>query len=373
MKIIFVGGYKIPAQGGIENYILNLASQLSKKGHYVHVISRGEISLSFVTEGVAITQLKVKENALSILKHNILASWYLFRHAADADVVNYQSIFLPFLYEWLPKIKGLKVVHTQHSFAQDNPKYGKKLRWIIGALYRISGIIFSPIITVSEYNKSLINQRLNKRAKVINCGVDLPIANNKTSVLDSLGLNEGRYYLTIGRIDPVKNLHILITAFLKRKCNQNYNLVICGNMNNPYGEYLRSLAKDDKRIIFPGPVSGDIKNHLLTSCFAYCLVSISEGFPIALLEAMAHGNICLCSDIPACKEVLTEPLGLWSPVDDVDSLMNNMMKLENNPQYYEDIKQRVIDRVTNNLTWDKISNQYIEHLQKLFGRDSIQQ
>lgn len=371
MKIIFVGGYNIPSQGGIENYILNLAKQLCNKGHDVHIICRGESDQSFKIGKIKVKQLKVKENALSILMHNIIASWYILGHSIDAEVVNYQSIFLPFLYEWLPKVKGLKVIHTQHSFAQDNPKYSKKLRWIIGALYRISGLIFSPIITVSEYNKSLIYRRLKKRAKVINCGVDFPIHNSKKDILKTLGICEGQYYLTIGRIDPVKNLHILISAFLKRKDNPNYRLVICGNMNNPYGDYLRSVANGDNRVIFPGPVSGDIKNQLLSSCFAYCLVSISEGFPIALLEAMAYGNICLCSDIPACREVLTEQLGLWSQVNDVDSLSGNMIKLENNFQVYGDIKRHVRERVANNLTWDKISNQYIEYLQQRFGRKQV--
>lgn len=364
MKIVFVGGYNILSQGGIENYILNLAQQLHKKGHHVYIISRGCENKNFSVNGISITQLKIKENLLSILIHNIYASWHLFKLSEKADVVNYQSIFLPFLYEWIPKLRGIKVVHTQHSFAQDNPKYSNKAKWIIRILYRLSGIIFSPIITVSEHNKTLIRRRLKKDATVINCGVNIPESSQQTEILETLDIKENEYYLTIGRIDPVKNLHVLIKAFLKHTKEQSLKLVICGDMNNHYGEYLYSLARGDERIIFPGTVSGRDKEQLLSSCKAYCLVSSSEGFPIALLEAMAYGNICLCSDIPACKEVLSESMGFWCKVNDEQSLWDNMQKIESSSESYEDLKCRVRKRVEDSLTWEKISSQYIEYLQE---------
>lgn len=365
MKVIFVGGYNILSQGGIENYMLNLAKQLKKKGHLVYIISRGRENKNFSVDGISITQLKIKENLLSILVHNICASWHLFKHSKKADVVNFQSIFLPFLYEWLPKLKGIKVVHTQHSFAQDNPKYGNKTKWIICVLYRLSGIVFSPIITVSEYNKRLIRRRLKKDATVINCGVNFPESPQQTEILDTLGIKQGEFYLTIGRIDPVKNLHILIKAFLKHPKGQSVKLVICGDMNNSYGKYLYNLTLGDERIIFPGIVSGQNKEQLLSSCKAYCLVSSSEGFPIALLEAMAHGNICLCSDIPACKEVLSESMGLWCKVNDEQSLWDNMQKIESIPGSFEDLKYQVRKRVEDSLTWEKISIRYIKYLHEI--------
>lgn len=368
MKITFVGGQSIPSQGGIENYIQNLAAQLHSKGHATTIICRGSEKKEYEVDGIKVTRIRCKENFLSILKHNIYASWHLLWHGEKADVVNYQSIFLPFLYEWMPKLRGMKVIHTVHSFAQDNPKYGKISRNVISFLYRVSGLVFSPLLTVSEYNRGLIRRRLKKDAAVINCGVDMPYATLNSDVLTRYGLDKGKYYLTIGRVDPVKNLDILIKAFLMRPADSGIKLVICGNMNNSYGESLRALCGDDDRVVFTGPVAGDDKASLLAACLAYCLVSSSEGFPIALLEAMSYGRTCICSSIPACEEVLPKDMGLWCDVRDEISLRERMAEFERNPERYGRLGSCARKRVEDSLTWDKISDKFASYLSELLER-----
>ena len=362
MKVVFIGGINVPSQGGIENYVINMASQLIKNGHEAWIICRGVEKAHYESHGIEITKVPVAENSFAILVHNFKASLVVWKNWKDIDVVNYQSIYLPFLYEWIPKLRGIKVCHTQHSFAQDNPKHGFVSKLLISTLYRISGLIFSPIITVSERNKALIRSRLLKTATVINCGVDIAPSCEDTDIINQFEIKAGKYYLTIGRIDPVKNLHVLIKAFLKHSKDSDYQLVIAGNLNNNYAEELKKLANGDERIIFTGPVYGNDKETLLHRCMAYCLVSMSEGFPIALLEAMSHGKICLCSDIPANRETLTKPLGLWSKVGDDVSLFENMHMLETSPEQYAELGDLVKKRILDNLTWDKIGVQYIDYL-----------
>lgn len=363
MKIVFVGGISIPSQGGIENYVLNLAKQLRDMGHEIWIICRGDANKDFVLNDIHISQIYCKENALSILVLNIFASLLIFKNSKGINVVNYQSIYLPFLYEWIPKLKKIFVVHTQHSFAQDNPKYSTLQKTFIRILYRISGLVFSPIITVSEYNRKLIKMRFKKNATVINCGVNLPQCQVMSRILESNNINKGRYYLTIGRIDPIKNLHILIKGFMKRTRSDDVQLVICGDMDNSYGEELKSLASMNDRIVFTGVVCGDDKYALLSNCLAYCLVSSSEGFPIALLEAMSYGNVCICSSIPACMEVLPQSMGLWCSPNDEFSISKRMDELETSPERYIDYGKRAQKLIANNLTWSQIANLYITYIQ----------
>lgn len=369
MKIIFVGGVNVPNQGGIESYVFNMARQLKAKGHDCRIICRGNEKTYYQAERIKIWKESVSENSLAILKHNFKASLTIWRYYRDFDVVNYQSIYLPFFYEWIPKLRGIKVVHTQHSFAQDNPKHGRLSRIIISVLYRISALLFSPVITVSEQNRKLIRKRLWRDAKVINCGVDFPKEVKNTDVLKQHEIKKGKYYLTIGRIDPVKNLDVLIRAFRKHEMDKDLQLVIAGGLNNNYAEMLKELAEGDKRIIFTGPVFGNDKEMLLNCCMAYCLVSTSEGFPIALLEAMSHGRVCLCSNIPASKETLTEPLGLWSEVKNDALLYESMKELEENPEKYSGLGEKVRERILSSLTWDKIADQYVEYLHELVSDD----
>ena len=365
MRITFVGGSKIPAQGGIENYVMNLAKYVAAKGHSPWIVCRGDISKESIINGIKVTQLKCKENQFSIMILNIRASWMIFRKGKCTDLVNYQSIYLPFFYEWIPKLRGIKVCHTQHSFAQDNPKHGKVSKIIISSIYRVSRLVISPITTVSKYNQELIKRRLLKKSTVINCGVEMPTDKPDTDILERFGIVMGKYYLSIGRIDQVKNLDILISSFMRHPKHVDVQLVICGNFQNVYGEKLKELSKDDKRVIFTGPVYGDDKETLLNNCMAYCLVSTSEGFPIALLEAMAHANPCICSNIAANRETLPKDIGLWCEERDVDSLYDKMLELESSLETYQTYGIKAQEFVRDNLTWEKIADKYIDYAMNL--------
>jgi glycosyltransferase involved in cell wall biosynthesis len=57
-------------------------------------------------------------------------------------------------------------------------------------------------------------------------------------------------------------------------------------------------------------VEGARKAALLAHARAYVSLSLHEGQPIAVLEAMASGRACVCSDIPAHRELLEGGRGL---------------------------------------------------------------
>lgn len=91
--------------------------------------------------------------------------------------------------------------------------------------------------------------------------------------------------------------------------------MIGGDVDNAYGKTILERAKGCKNIIFPGVVYGEAKAALLQNCLAYCLVSSSEGLPIALLEGMSYGKIPVVTRIPSIQEVLEKyNIGLWSVV-----------------------------------------------------------
>lgn len=365
MKIVLIGGRSIPNQGGIEQYMVNLAAQLHAHGHQVVLMCRGKESKETFCSGVKVVQHWCPECVLSILIHNIRASLYLLLSREPCDIVNYQSIFFPVFYEWLPRLIGAKVIHTQHSFAQDNPKHGKLSKVLIGGVYFFSRMVCSPILTVSQHNQNLVRKRLGRDSTIVRCGVNVQEHVVKSDIVEKYGLEEDEYYLSIGRIDPVKNLDVLIQAFLSRRVSSAKKLVICGDDRNEYGRYLHELAGDDARVVFAGPVYGDYKEALLEYAFAFCLVSTSEGFPIALLEAMAHGCPCICSDIPANEEALSRELGIWCTARDVNDLRKQMESLEKNKGNLKVIGMKLRDRVKMHFSWDKVAATYLGVIKKL--------
>ena len=178
-------------------------------------------------------------------------------------------------------------------------------------------------------------------------------------------LAAGGYYLTIGRIDPVKNIDVLIEAF--RRCGKReYKLVIAGDYANSYGSSLLELAGGSEDILFIGSVMGEDKDCLLRNCFANCLVSSSEGMPISLLEGMACGKPSIVTDIPAIHEVLREEWGCWCSVGDTESLAAQMEYVERNRSVVTAAcASHMAAYIAENHTWDKIATKYLNYLYSL--------
>ena len=94
---------------------------------------------------------------------------------------------------------------------------------------------------------------------------------------------------------------------------------------------------------------------------AFCLVSSSEGLPIALLEGMSYGNIPIVTRIPSIKEVLEKyNIGLWSDVKNVEQLADNMKILEEEYEKYSVQENKAKEIVEKNYTLPQICDKYLE-------------
>jgi len=111
------------------------------------------------------------------------------------------------------------------------------------------------------------------------------------------------YVLFLGRIHEKKGVRALIDALGDRKLNNlDFHLVIAGPVDADYRRSLEQLvetcARQD-RVVFTGPVTGRRKADLLAHAAAFVLPSLSEGLPVAVLEALASGCPVILS--PACN------------------------------------------------------------------------
>ena len=99
--------------------------------------------------------------------------------------------------------------------------------------------------------------------------------------------------VTVGRLDDNKNQILLIKAFKKiEKEFLDYRLVIYGD-----GEKRQAYEKEaSERVFFEGRVS-DVPDKI-ASAEVFVLTSKQEGYPNALIEAMALGLVCISTDCP---------------------------------------------------------------------------
>lgn len=361
---LFVGGQEKP--NGISSYINNIGRQLVLQGHSVTVIQFGMSDKNFIQDGMVMLQRKAPRNTMLAIPYIFLCSIpFIVKKRKEIEIVNFQTTFLAFFAGWICRFYGVKVCYTQHSFGDHNPKHGRISRYVMKCISNISVFCCGRnYITISKSKAAEFKERNGRDCHIIPCGVNRPMPFANTDILKRNDIIPNRYFLIICRIDPIKNLDILIKAFLSHD-NKGYQLVIGGDFNNAYGYSLNKLVGNNQDVKFVGPVSGNDKETLLRNCYANCLVSSSEGMPISLMEGMAYAKPCIVSNIPAIREIVTEDQGCWCNVKDETSLSMQFIYAENNTDELKKKGLAMQSSVFSQYTWDTIALNYVELCKRL--------
>lgn len=169
--------------------------------------------------------------------------------------------------------------------------------------------------------------------------------------------------LFLGRIHPVKGLDILARAFGRiARDRGDVRLVIVGPDDDGYQiqveQMLKTYGVRDKTI-FTGLLSGQEKLAALSRSDIFVLPSYSEGFSMAILEALACGVPVLIMRQCHFPEVAEAKAGIVIDPDP-DQLAEALTKLLDNPELRKEMGANGRRLVTERFTWDKIVEQMIE-------------
>ena len=360
MDIIFAGSYKTSDFGGVNSYMLCISKQLIKMGHNCTIIRQARKDEIEIIDGVRFINLRVRgPKSLGFFFFNLFVSTNIVRNNRKADVICFQTYFMNNILSYYLRRRGYLVTSILHSFACDNPKNGRVVGKTLLLFEKLSTLFSNNLITVGGNLAKLVEQRLGRKPWIIRGGIFLPSFDNDPTVpfLSSWNLRPDEYYLIIARIDPVKKIDVLINGFLQY--NGNKKLVVAGNIGNDYGKSLIEMASSDQRIIFVGSVFGKEKEELLQNCFAYCLVSSSEGFPISLLEAMSYKKRCIVTKIDSIIEALGEENGIWCRVDSAEDI-TSALELMDKEEGRKEKEALIFSRVSSNFTWEKSAKAFLE-------------
>ena len=363
MKIAFIGGRDIKTLGGIENYVYNLATHLAKLGHEPIVYCESNRN--------AIEEV----NGFKVIYHKSFGGRFLckillsLKSTIDAltkeesvELFHYNA-WPPSLWSWIPRMVGHKALLEGHGFEWKRTKYSPFQQKIMHLMEWLTAKMHKNILVVSDEQRDYFASHYSRSCVTIPTAVNMPDSNDIDSdILSRYKVEQGRYFLYLGRLVQDKNPDYLIKAFQKANTT-DYKLVIAGsNDQQPeYVEYLHKLAQSDSNIIFTGAVYGADKNTLLRHSAAFCIPSTIEGLAITLLEAMSYGLVCIASDIPSNREGLSNN-GIWVKAEDVDSLAEKIEYVINNRDALSHIKELNRRRVEQNFTWDIIAKRYVEYI-----------
>lgn len=125
---------------------------------------------------------------------------------------------------------------------------------------------------------------------VIPNGIDLPAPGSEPASFETEIPRDGKVLLYLGRIHPKKGLPNLIRAW--SAADDSWHLVIAGWDQGNHESELKQLASELRagRVHFAGPQFGPAKAAAYRRADAFILPSLSEGLPMVILEAWAHGK-----------------------------------------------------------------------------------
>lgn len=139
------------------------------------------------------------------------------------------------------------------------------------------------------------------------------------------------YILTVGTIEPRKNILSLMKAYkvLKDKYNVIHKLVIAGARgwnNSSFNKDYEKIGFKTDEVIFLGYVPEEDMPKLYSGAEIFVFPSIYEGFGIPLLEAMACGCPVIVSNMSSMPEVIGEAGILVNP-NDINEFVKIMHKV----------------------------------------------
>ena len=243
------------------------------------------------------------------------------------------------------KIKSKWVISAHNYILEDTAFNYNKLKALLISKIWLLCFKRSENIVVSSYQMLNYYQRIvgQRNFKVIPYGITKKDLSPVDSTDDIFLRGLSKKFKVIGSVGLLikrKGFHQLIRFLV---LNKNYAVVIIGDGEER--ENLLSLAKEkgvENRFFLLG-----FRNNSIDYCSyfdIYAMTSYSEGFGLALLEAMSHGIPVVCSKLDIYNDYFSEGDVSFFELDNIESLSDAFKKIGTNRASFSDAAKNLFER-----------------------------
>ncbi len=343
MKIaILVSGLPPKYTGGTEIATLQTAEHAVSAGHEVHVLTAGNKSRSY------------QHNSFTIHEIRTLVSTPYFRGLfytpgttkkimlLKPDIVHIQGLYssLPAVMGKLPRVPY--IFYERGSIHTPSP--------LNRVLYPLITRYADHIIAQTKYQRMELQKYTNKPVEIIPNGVDTDRFGVLSQEAARKRLNllpKGKIIIAVGRCRHEKNLHIFIEA---AKMDNKNTYILAGD-----GPELPKLRKQaNGRVIFCGHVNNTDISTYLSAADILVSTSLSEGFPVSILEAMASGLPIVATKVCGIPEIVNDWVnGILTTPNDAMSVYKAVELVLDNEQ----LAERMVEnnkRKAGQYTWKNV-------------------
>lgn len=365
MKII----YSSNVSWSIFNFRKNLLLSLYDQGHIIYTVSsRDEYADKLIKEGFFFEEVDINNNSKNPFKDiKLLYQYYNIYKKIKPDVICHNAI-KPNIYGTIAakllgipvinNISGLGTLFISKSFST----------FLAKILYKFSQQFAHTVFFQNRYDSSLfIDEKLidPEKVKLIpGSGVDTslfrPNKKEKSNIFN---------FIFIGRFLKDKGILELYDAVVNlSKIRNDFKVILVGSryISNEtcITETQLNLFKTNKLFDFIGHTD-NVQDELVK---ADCLIlpSYREGLSKVLIEAGSSGIPSITTDVPGCKDVVTDNYnGLIIEPKSSESLLDAMDKMLNlSNSTLAKLGENARKNIKENFSMQKINNIYINKINK---------
>jgi glycosyltransferase involved in cell wall biosynthesis len=367
---------------------MNVLQLISSEGYYgaenVCVTLAAELRRMGVTSVVGAFRNSAKAVHLEVLEHaeragvrteEITCQGRYDRSAIQAirslierhkiDVIHCHNIKAN-LYAWLlARYRNVALVSTCHGWCITSAK-----SWLLSVLDRCILHAMDRVVLVSDRMKPQI-RRLGLRATVIFNGIDLkPFPHPTSDLRRKMNWGERPIIATICRLSPEKGLPYLLRA--AAKVLQTYPsalLVLAGDGPDRVSLEREAIALGIQGSVCFLGIREDIPE-LLSCVDVLAISSVSEGLPMALLEAMASGRAVVASRVGAIPHVIRDRgNGILFSAGDVNGLADALRDLLQSKELRIALGRNARETVESRFSAAFMASQYLQVYREItYGR-----
>jgi glycosyltransferase involved in cell wall biosynthesis len=365
MNITFINRMMGIKFGGGENFDLNMARALKKRGHNIKFVVGREWSQ---------LALPMDENEFEVkyIKTPYLRDWH-YKIKPTNFIKKVISVCALELDRWLFQQETFK--YLKHNNWTDvyqlcgQPELGAKLGNIKSNNKSSKTVIWWPGIANKRKEKmiskcdvsfangdayKIIKDTIYPKIKHINLGIDIvkfhPIEKETKKVIE---------FLFVGRIVPVKNIPFMIEGFLEAlKKNEDIILNIVGEGDKNEVIKVKELANNNLKIKFLGRKSGQELISAYQNSDVFILTSIYDNYPNVLFEAMACGLAVIGTNVGGIPtQIVKNKTGLLIESNNLIDLTLSILELADNKEKMKLMGRIGRERIENEFSWDKSAMQ----------------
>ncbi|MDV2482138.1 glycosyltransferase family 4 protein [Methanoculleus sp. Wushi-C6] len=349
--------------GGTEVATYNLAKNLTRRGHEIHIITTHDDGLPYFSEEDGLYVHRVSWPKVRIIGY--LSFWariYLQIRKIHPDVVHCQALDV-----CIPARIAKKTMNIPYVvWGQGSEIYFPERFLQLTSKHILQNA--DAVFALTDNMKRKMQTVCDKEISVVPNGID-----SGRFEISSRDWKEGngRTVIFVGRLHPIKGVHYLLEAMaIVHREIPDAKLIIVGDgtERSKLEKLVEKLDLEDC-VQFAGQVPQEEIPRVMHQADVFTLPSLSEGLPVVLLEAMAAGLPIVATNVGGVPEILEDGVnGYLVDAKRSNEIATGILMLMMNDEMREKVSAN--NRVKAKMfTWDTVAGKVEEEYQMAIARN----